>query len=82
VQLSALFPLTPGNVGITEWSWAALAVVYPEIEASALAAFALSLRLSSALANWIVLVFAFLFRPRGAFRPDRVPQKDCPRQQP
>ena len=66
VQVSALAALTPGNIGITEWSWAALAAVYPVIGAGALAAFALALRISGALASCVVLVMSVLLTRRVA----------------
>ena len=66
VQISSLVALTPGNIGVTEWSWAALAAVYPSIGAGALAAFALALRLSGALAAWAVYGMSALLRQRNA----------------
>ncbi|GEM_PF-1857623 len=72
VQISSLVALTPGNIGVTEWSWAALGAVYPSIGAGALAAFALALRLSGAIASWVVYGASALIMRQAARRTARL----------
>ena len=61
VQLSALIALTPGNLGITELGWSTIAAFTSKAAIGDFAAFAIALRISGLIANW--LIFGFYYVP-------------------
>lgn len=57
IQLSAVFALTPGNIGITEWGWAGYGL-YLGRNVAIFAAFALALRVVTMMVTAAIVVIA------------------------
>lgn len=62
VQLSSLLAITPGNLGITEIGWSGVSAFTNSAVIGDFAAFAIALRVSGLIANW--LLFALLCLPQ------------------
>lgn len=65
VQLSAVAVVTPGNLGVTELGWSAMAAFSPGTLAGEFVAFALALRVSGLLASALLVAGSLLALRRG-----------------
>jgi uncharacterized membrane protein YbhN (UPF0104 family) len=61
LQIMVLVPITPGNLGITEWTWSAI-LVSAGATASAAALFVLTMRILNLVAQLIVLLLILGYR--------------------